>query len=256
MVVAEGDGEPDADDRAPLTPQLLADLQAGLLDDDTAARVRRRLRADPAAAHRLAVLDEVRRDLSRLGTGDRSAPDVPAELTARIGAALRHAPPPRRSPRAAHGLGRGLPRLARWQLAALVTGAGAVLLAAGLGVAALLDSAPPSRPTGPTARSITVARPAPAFPLTRPQILELLDRSPVYGPQLSDPARRASCLAGLGYPAATAVLGAGPVDVGGHSAELLVLPGDPAGTLSAFVVAPDCGAAHPGPLAHTVVRRR
>ena len=33
----------------PLTVELLADLQAGLLDDESAARVRRRVRDDPEA---------------------------------------------------------------------------------------------------------------------------------------------------------------------------------------------------------------
>ena len=31
----------------PITPELLADLQAGLLDDDTAAALRQRVRVDP-----------------------------------------------------------------------------------------------------------------------------------------------------------------------------------------------------------------
>ena len=82
----------------PVTPELLADLQAGLLDDDTAAAVRRRVRADPEAAHALAALDTVRRELGRLGaeleSDSASAPEVPAEVTARIGAALRAAEPP------------------------------------------------------------------------------------------------------------------------------------------------------------------
>lgn len=84
-------------DDEPVTPELLSELQAGLLDDDTAARVRRRVRADPEAARALAALDTVRRELGRLGTDSASAPAVPAEVTARIVAALRDAePPPKR----------------------------------------------------------------------------------------------------------------------------------------------------------------
>jgi hypothetical protein len=52
---------------APLTPELLADLQAGLLDDDTAAALRQRVRTDPHADDMLAALDRVRRDLADLG---------------------------------------------------------------------------------------------------------------------------------------------------------------------------------------------
>ena len=88
---------PDAADDSyelPVTVDLLADLQAGLLDDHTAAQLRRRVRTDPAVKAQLAALDRVRRHLSALGVDSASAPDVPADVTARIGAALRSAPPP------------------------------------------------------------------------------------------------------------------------------------------------------------------
>jgi len=90
---------PDAADDSyelPVTVDLLADLQAGLLDDETAAQVRRRVRTDPAAKAQLAALDRVRRHLSALGVDSASAPDVPADVTATIRAALRSAPPPTR----------------------------------------------------------------------------------------------------------------------------------------------------------------
>jgi anti-sigma factor RsiW len=88
---------PDAaDDRyeLPVTVDLLADLQAGLLDDRTAARLRRRVRTDPAVKAQLAALDRVRRNLSALAVDSASATDVPADVTATIGKALRSAPPP------------------------------------------------------------------------------------------------------------------------------------------------------------------
>ena len=44
----------------PLTLETLANLQAGLLDDDTAAALRQRIRTDRAAAEMLAALDRVR----------------------------------------------------------------------------------------------------------------------------------------------------------------------------------------------------
>lgn len=75
-----------------VTAELLADLQAGLLDDATAARVRRIVRTDPHAAQTLAALQAVRSDLADLGTDARSAPTAPADVIARIGAALRDAP--------------------------------------------------------------------------------------------------------------------------------------------------------------------
>ena len=88
---------PDAaDDRyeLPVTVDLLADLQAGLLDDRTAARLRRRVRTDPAVKAQLAALDRVRRNLSAFAVDSASAPDVPADVTATICEALRSAPPP------------------------------------------------------------------------------------------------------------------------------------------------------------------
>jgi len=45
----------------PITPELLADLQAGLLDDATAVELRQRVRTDTDAAEMLAALDRVRR---------------------------------------------------------------------------------------------------------------------------------------------------------------------------------------------------
>lgn len=62
----------------PIPAELLADLQAGLLDDDTAARIRRRVRTDPLAGpdarNTLAALDQVRRDLAELAQDRSSAP--------------------------------------------------------------------------------------------------------------------------------------------------------------------------------------
>lgn len=82
------------DGQEPVTIDLLADLQAGLLDDATAARLRHRARTDPDVGRRLADLDGLRRRLAVLGTDSASAGDVPVDVTARIRAALRRLPPP------------------------------------------------------------------------------------------------------------------------------------------------------------------
>ena len=70
MGAAENDPVDDGSDHAaaPLTVELLADLQAGLLDDDAAARVRSRIRADPEAAAILRALNRARRDVAAAGT--------------------------------------------------------------------------------------------------------------------------------------------------------------------------------------------
>jgi hypothetical protein len=229
----------------PITPELLADLQAGLLDDASAAALRQRVRTDPAAAATLASLDRVRRDLADLGADEFSAPDVPVAVSARIGAALRDQ---HRTP--AHSV-RQTPR---WQLIALVAGACAAVVGV-VGGALMLGRAPAPRwSAGPTAESITVTRPATRLPLSNPQIVGLLSERPDYGP-LTDPAQRASCLSALGYSATTAVLGARPVDMNGRPAVLIVLPAASPRTVLALVVEPNCNAGHSGLLANTVVTR-
>ena len=234
----------------PVTPELLADLQAGLLDDATAARLRHRVRTDPGVARRLAELESVRREVARLGTHPESAPDVPTELTARIGAALRDASARRRPP--AHAVPRSTRRRPPVQLLVAGVGAAAAVLAATVGAAALVREPAPTRPAGPTAELITVSRPPRNIPLSDAQVLGLLARSPDLGP-LADPQRRASCLSGLGYPAATPVLGARMVDVDGRPAVLLLLAADTPHAVVALVVRPTCSSADTGLLADTVV---
>lgn len=145
------------------------------------------------------------------------------------------------------------PRGVTVRLAAALAGVIAVAAAIGVGTAALLRSSGPTTSTVTSARHITAT--APVIPLSGRQIADLVGRPPDYG-VLSDPARRASCLAGLGYPAASAVLGARPIDVEGKPGVLLVLAGDTDETLIAYAVALNCSAADTGLLADTTVARR
>jgi anti-sigma factor RsiW len=233
----------------PITPDLLADLQAGLLYDDAAAALRQRVRTDPAAAAKLAALDQLRRDLSEIGADESSAPEVPAEVTARIGAALQAAAPHRPS-----GPAHSVRHTPRWQLIALAAGVGAAVVGSVVGAVMLTHDPAPTLSAGPTAESITVTRPATELPLSNPQIVGLLSARPDYGP-LADPQQRASCLSGLGYSTATPVLGARPVDMNGRPAILMVLAADTPSKLLALVVEPDCNSAHSGLLANTLVAR-
>ena len=82
----------------------------------------------------------------------------------------------------------------------------------------------------------------------------VVGREPDFGP-LADSRRRASCLSGLGYPANARVLGARPIDIAGHPAVLLVLPGDTPGAVKALAVAPTCSAANTGLSADRMVTR-
>jgi hypothetical protein len=232
----------------PPTAGALADLQAGLLDNDAAARLRKQIRTDPDARQTMEALNRVRRDLAALGTDAASAPPVDSTSVDRIAAGLRGEPTG-----AAHSVRRGrFPRPTRIAFAA--AGLTAVAAAAWLGVSALITPpAPiPSRPT--TIEHITVSRPPQTIPLSDQQIIALLDDAPDFGP-LTDPRRRASCLAGLGYPANTRVLGARPVAITGHPSVLLVLPGDAPETLAALAVAPTCSSVNTGLSADRTVHR-
>lgn len=242
-------GEPD-DETAepPLTVEQLADLQAGLLDDDAAAHVRRRVRDDPQAQGVLRALNQVRRDVAALGADEASsAHAVPPDVTARISAALRAAHQHRGD--VAHS---ARPRSRPARAVAGVAGVGAVLAAIGVGTAALLNAPEPAPSAPVTAEHITVSTPPMTIPLSPAEILDLLDRAPEYGP-LGDPPRRASCLNGLGYPASTQVLGARPIDINARPGVLLVLPGDTPDNLAVFAVATNCSAADTGLLANTQV---
>jgi hypothetical protein len=135
-----------------------------------------------------------------------------------------------------------------------VAGVGAAVIGVVVGAVMLTRDPAPTWSAGPTAESITVSRPATELPVPEPEIVGLLSQTPDYGP-LADPQQRASCLSGLGYSAATPVLGARPVDMHGRPAILMVLAADTPGKLLALVVTPDCNSAHTGLLANTLVTR-
>jgi hypothetical protein len=250
---AAGPGQCDgAGGDPPLTVEALADLQAGLLDDDTAARLRKKVRANPDGQRTMDALHRVRRDIAALGA-DGSAPDVAPGVVERVTAALRAERSERWHRPAGHTVRPGrLPDPARVGVA--VTGLAAATAAVWLGTTALIKtpSPTPSRPT--TVEHITVSRPPMTIPLSDQQILALLDHEPDFGP-LSDPQHRTSCLAGLGYPAAARALGARPVEIAGRPAILLVLPGDTPATVRALAVAPTCSSVNTGLLADRIVDR-
>jgi hypothetical protein len=251
---ADGPAEGDhAGADPPLTVEALAELQAGLLDDDTAARMRKQVRADPHARQTMDALNRVRRDIADLGTDIASAPDVAPEVVDGIAATLRADRLGQSRRGAAHVVRPGgLPRSTR--VAVAVTGLAAVAVAAWLGTTALITppTPTPSRPT--TAEHITVSRPPLTIPLSDQQILALLDDKPDFGP-LADPQRRTSCLAGLGYPANARILGGRPLQIAGRPAVLLVLPADTPGAVTALAVAPNCSSVDTGLLADRLVHR-
>ena len=230
--------DPDTDPPE-LTAAVLADLQAGLLDDATAARIRRRARDDPEAARTLSRLDAVRGELARLGTDASSAPAAPPDVTARVGAALRAA-----SSTPGHRITR--PSLSRPQRLAVGGGLLAATAAVVIGAVTLTREPAPSFPAGPTASQITVA--PEDFPIPETELRALLSAPAELG-ALTDPQRLASCLAGLGHSPDGAVLGARGDRIADRPAVVLVLPDDVPGRATAVVVTPTCSAADTGLLA-------
>ena len=147
---------------------------------------------------------------------------------------------------------RPLPRPSR---AAAGVGIAATVIGVAIGTTALIRDPGPAMSGPRTLDAITVTSELPAvLPLSDPEVLALLDRRPDFG-ALAAPARRGSCLAGLGYPVATHVLGAQPVEVRGRPAILLLLPGDSSRTVIALAVAPNCSSADTGLLVDTTVAR-
>jgi hypothetical protein len=233
----------EADDRfdGPVTVDLLADLQAGLLDDQTAARLRQRARTEPNIAGQLAALDRVRRDVAALGVGSSSAPAIPADVTAQIGTALRSEPPPASAQ----------PSQSRHVAAA--AGVAALIAAGAVGTAMLLGGGS-AGDVASAPSSVATPRVSGGLPLSEGQIAALLRQPPALG-ELADPRRRVSCLSGLGYPTSTAVLGGKPLLVDGVPAVLMLLPGDVPGRINAVVVAPECSAVDTGLVVSSVVSR-
>jgi hypothetical protein len=256
-VDSEAGGHDDRFD-GPVTIDLLADLQAGLLDERTAARLRHRARTDPDVARQLSTLERVRRELADLGVDAASAPDIPADVTARVGTALRNQLPP--ANRVLDRRGSGTVHAARdpvvrFRTTGAVLGLAAVIAAGAVGTVMLLrkDSAEPFG-AEPTASSITVSRPSGGVPLSDAELLALLTQPPDLG-ALASPRRRASCLIGLGYSTGTSVLGARPLEVMGRPGVLVLLPGDVPSRINAVVVAPNCSSVDTGLLASTVVNK-
>lgn len=248
-----------------LTDDLVADLHAGVLDEQTAARLWPLARADRDAAALLAALDATTSDLRVLGaradTGAAPTPAVrvPDHVAARLDAALAGlqpptlssasgrtaapSPPPGGPTDLAAARSRRAGRARRWAPGIAVAAAAVVVAAVGVGtlagsgggVSGTPQAAP--LPSGVTDLGSSVG----------PQAVAALG-STAYGP-LTDEATRAACLEANGVPAGTTVLGASEVVLDGRRGVLLLLPGPVPPRLTALVVGSGCGAGSPDTLA-------
>jgi anti-sigma factor RsiW len=203
----------DPRERAALPADLLADLDAGLLDPARAAEVRAAAAQDPEATAVLAGLAKTRAEL-----GELTDPPVPAEYAARWDAALagESALPPRLGSRR------------RRTRPALV--AAAVLAAAAAVAGLLLGTAREAAPMSLDGVDLVTAG--------------LTVRGDFDVGDLADPARRAGCLRAVAAPGVAPgapLLGGRDVVLGGQDGVLLLLATGERGRLHVVVVAPGCG---------------
>lgn len=212
----------------PYSADLLADLHAGVLDDDVAARLWPAVRRDPDAMTVIAALDSVGRRLRALGEAeDAGGPSIPPDVAARIDAALTaEAAARRRRRRAAAGAG--------------IAAAAAVAI----GFAVVAHGADrPELPASTAAPAVI----APDTDVLDPATWRAMIGSADTGP-LSDRNSLRECLAANGIDESRPLLGARTIRFEGREAVALLL-GDPASPrLTALVVGTGCGASDPATL--------
>lgn len=228
-VPADGPMEP------PWPVDVLADLHAGALDTAVAQRLWPRVRQDPEARAVLAALDTTRAELAALATVP--APPMPAHLATRLDAALAAAAGARVAP----VLDLARARKKRNQRVGWVAG----VLVAAAAVAVAVISIPRSAGTSPSAVG------TPVTSLNSAALTAALGRSD-YGP-LTDPARRATCLAANQQNPNQTPAGAMQVTLAGKPGVLLVLTTGKLAQYRLLVVGPACAAGNPDRLAEAVI---
>ncbi len=214
--------------RPPYSHDLLADLHAGVLDDDLAERLRPLVRADPDAAEVLRRLDAVQARLGRLRDSEPPEP-IPQAVAARIDIALTTAR--RRTAR-------------KWMAGA---GVAAAAVFAAVFAIVLIDSAPGGDDTG----SDAYAAP-PSDAVFDPVALRSMVGETSLGP-LSDESRLRECLKANGFDSSSPLLGSRQTEFRDREAILLLLSGPNPPRLTAVLVGTECDATDPATLAiHTI----
>jgi hypothetical protein len=215
-----------------LDPELLADLDAGVLDDDRAAQVRAAAAADPRATAVLAALAATRADLAALPD-----PPVPAHVAAQWDAALaaEAGRPGARTPGATPPTGAGrrhrAGRIRRFRPRPAQVAA-AVLAAVLAGSLFWARPAVPDAGRLPSLDQVDLAGAARAA----------LGATDTGG--LADPGRRAACLRFVAPPGVAPdapLLGGRRVETGGAEAVLLLLSTGELGRFHVVVVDAGCG---------------
>ncbi|BDB63221.1 MULTISPECIES: hypothetical protein [Rhodococcus] len=217
--------------RPPYAAELLADLHAGALDDELAARLWPRVRRDPEAVAYLARLDATQARLSAL----RDAPpkeSIPPEIAARIGAVLAED----------RSVPSSIARRRRWAVAgAAVAAAVAVMLVVVVRGTAFGSDDPTSIP-------VAAAEDEALF---EPSTLRAMigDTDPGL---LGGADRLRECLDANGF-AGRSPIGSRAVRFAGDDAVLVLMSGPDAPALTALVVGTHCDADDPATIARKTI---
>ncbi|MGH4015573.1 MAG: hypothetical protein ACRDSL_16960 [Pseudonocardiaceae bacterium] len=270
MTGTDGQVSPGDPTAGPLTPELLADLHAGVLDEQVATPLRLRVAADAQARTVLAALDATVAELGALPQ-QRTAP-MPDAVANRLDAALAAEaarasrlpvdPPPdtrvgvaQVPPMPVADLAARRRRRTGWAGIGILAA-----VAAAIGVVALsgvqLDTAGTPR-GGDALGNATRVQPSEPFALTSGNLGGALDqalKARDYGP-LTPPPMLQNCLAANGVAGGGAPLGALEVTLNGRRGVLLVLPTGQIAQVRLLVVGPSCSPGNPSELAEYVLRR-
>lgn len=268
MTGADDQGPPGDPVDAPLSLELLADLHAGVLDEQIATPLRQRVAADAGARAIMAALEATVADLEALPR--RHEVRIPETVALRLEAALaaearRRKDHPTPDPpqdedfltASVADFGARRRRRARWFGAGLLAAAATTVVALSSGqLAGVRWQIPGSPRTGDALTSATGVQPAAPMALTRSSLGSAVDQAlgaHDSGP-LSPSGMMDSCLEANGM-ADIDPLGTMEVTLDGHEGVLIVLPASQHTQLRLLVVGPDCGPGNPSPMADTEVGR-
>ncbi|ROZ98968.1 hypothetical protein [Gordonia sp. OPL2] len=243
----------------PFSPELLADLHAGVVPPDVAEHMWTHIDDDPDARSILAALDRTTRQLRTTPPLARPAPpDVAARTRStldQISAEVSSAGDDRvvalgGGNRANPGRGRRAAFLAAGGVAVAAAIAVVVVISTGLLRTSDENSEPgrsdPAIQAQPSATSTVDLDAAESVAL-----LSALGNKQ-FAPFPSAAAQR-ECIAANGVPASTAVVGTGPVTIRGRSGVVMLFATGVAGRFDALVVGLDCGRDNAATITRTVI---
>ncbi|WP_413766820.1 hypothetical protein [Rhodococcus pyridinivorans] len=228
-----------AEMRPPYSAELLADLHAGALDEELAARLWPRVRRDPEAVAYLARLDATQARLSALRDAPPKEP-IPPEIAARIGAALAEDRSDDRSD--VRSTPSRIARRRRWAVAGTAVAAAVAVM---LVVVVRGTAFGSNDPTGvPVAAAEDEA-------LLEPSTLRAMigDTDPGL---LGGADRLRECLDANGFEGRSPI-GSRAVRYADDDAVLVLMSGPDAPALTALVVGTDCDADDPATLARKTI---